>query len=157
MFRWYRKAAKCYVYLSDVAGSQPQWQSTFMQSMWFTRGWTLQELLAPQTVEFFSYDNVRLGDKVSLEYQIHKVTGITVRALQGMSLSQFSLDERLQWMVNRKTTIEEVFVYCLLGLLNIHIPLLYGEGIENAFFRLLEEINKRSDVYTIHQGKPHFT
>ena len=156
MFSWYRKADKCYVYLSDVTAfnrSQPQWQLTFMQSIWFTRGWTLQELLAPRFIEFFSHDNERLGDKVSLEHQIHKATGIAVWALQGMPLSQFSLDERLRWMINRKTTIEEDFVYCLLGLLNIHIPLLYGEGIENAFVRLFEEINKRSDMYIFRQGR----
>ena len=159
MFRWYRKAAKCYVYLSDVTAancSQTQWQSAFRQSTWFTRGWTLQELLAPRSVEFFSHDNERLGDKVSLEQQIHEATGITVRALQGMPLVQFSLDERLQWMVNRKTTIEEDFAYCLLGVLNIHIPLLYGEGAENACFRLFEEINKRSDVYLFRQGRSAF-
>jgi hypothetical protein len=157
MFLWYQKAARCFVYLSDVIAvncSKPQLQLAFMQSIWFNRGWTLQELLAPRSVEFFSYDNERLGDKVSLEHQIHKATGIAARALQGIPLSQFSLDERLQWMVNRRTTIEEDFVYCLLGLLNIHIPLLYGEGIENAFVRLLEEINKRSDIYIFHQGRP---
>jgi len=159
MFNWYQKAAKCYVYLSDVTAvncSQPQWQLTFIQSLWFTRGWTLQELLAPRSIEFFSCDNERLGDRVSLEPQIHKATGIAVQALQGMLLSQFSLDERLQWMVNRKTTIEEDFVYCLLGLLNIHIPLLYGEGIENAFIRLFEEINKRSNMYIFHQDNSVF-
>ncbi|KAH8708400.1 heterokaryon incompatibility protein-domain-containing protein [Phaeosphaeriaceae sp. PMI808] len=157
MFRWYRKATKCYVYLSDVTAvncSQPQRQSAFRQSTWFTRGWTLQELLAPPSVEFFSHDNERLGDKVSLEQQIHKATGIAVPALQGIPLSQFSLDERLQWMVNRKTTIEEDFAYCLLGVLNIHMPLLYGEGAENACVRLLEEINRRSDIYIFYQGRP---
>ena len=156
MFRWYRKAAKCYVYLSDVTAvncPQTQWQPTFIESAWFTRGWTLQELLAPRSVEFFSRDNVRLGDKISLEQQIHTATGITTEALQGIPLSQFSLDERLQWMANRETTIEEDFAYCLFGVLNIYMPLLYGEGIENACVRLLEDINKRSGIYIFHQGR----
>lgn len=69
MFRWYREAARCYVYLSDVqvTGTENNdWQDDFRKSKWFTRGWTLQELLAPETVEFFSSDNIRLGDKTSL-------------------------------------------------------------------------------------------
>jgi hypothetical protein len=75
MFRWYQNAAKCYVYLSDVStvlgkrdhSSQRLWESDFDRSQWFTRGWTLQELLAPSSVEFFSRDGMRLGDKQSLE------------------------------------------------------------------------------------------
>src|SRR5688572_2148281 len=92
MFRWYRKAARCYVYLSDVsvAGcgrkrkrkqSEP-WERVFRDSRWFTRGWTLQELIAPASVEFFTKEGRRLGDKRSLERQIHEITGIAVRALR---------------------------------------------------------------------------
>src|SRR5947207_2243471 len=98
MFRWYRDAAKCYVYLSDVTtgkhsrSSELFWEPAFRQSRWFTRGWTLQELLAPRSVEFFSRSGTRLGSKESLEQQIHEVTGIAVRALRGISLSQFSND-----------------------------------------------------------------
>ena len=74
MFRWYREAARCYVYLSDVQAAELQhnaWQDDFRNSKWFTRGWTLQELLAPKSVEFFSSDGIRLGDKISLEGEIH--------------------------------------------------------------------------------------
>jgi hypothetical protein len=156
MFRWYRKATKCYVYLSDVAAvqrSQLQWQSDFRRSKWFTRGWTLQELLAPQLVEFFSHDSERLGDKASLEQQIYEATGIAVQALRGLPLAQFSLDERMSWMMNRDTTIEEDFAYCLLGILKIHMPLIYGEGVENAFIRFLDEMSRRVRVYEFQQGR----
>ena len=88
MFRWYQKAAKCYVYLSDVStkkhslSSELLWKSAFRRSLWFSRGWTLQELLAPSSVEFFSRDGVRLGNKTSLENEIQQTTGIAVRALR---------------------------------------------------------------------------
>jgi hypothetical protein len=107
----------------------------------------------PQSVEFFSYDSERLGDKDSLEPQICEATGIVVQALQGLPLSQFSLDERLLWMINRDTTIEEDFAYCLLGILKIHMPLIYGEGVENAFVRLLDEMSRRLRVYEFQQGR----
>jgi hypothetical protein len=104
MFRWYRNAARCYVYLSDVfspafdTNEKPNlqlWESDFQKSRWFTQGWTLQELLAPTSVEFFSQERKRLGDKRSLKQQIHEITGIADSALQGAALSQFSIDERL--------------------------------------------------------------
>jgi hypothetical protein len=114
MYRWYSRAAKCYVYLSDVSVSevhgntfQPAWDASFRTSEWFSRGWTLQELLAPSSVEFFSRDRKRLGDKRSLSQQIHEITGIALSALQGTSLSHFSVDERFKWAQNRNTTREE--------------------------------------------------
>lgn len=151
MFRWYQNAARCYVYLSDVStgkhsrSSELLWESAFRQSQWFTRGWTLQELLAPLSVEFFSRDGTRLGDRKSLESQIQQATGIAVHALQGQLISQFGVEERMSWAAKRKTTIEEDQAYCLLGIFNIHLPIIYGEGVENAFKRLREEINKCSE------------
>ena len=152
MFRWYKNAAKCYVYLSDVSipedklenNSNPNIKSVLRTAKWFTRGWTLQELLAPSLVEFFSHDGKRLGDKKSLELQIHDITGIAVHALQDSSLSQFSTNERLSWAEKRETTVEEDKVYSLLGIFNIHMPLIYGEGENNAFRRLQEEIHRSS-------------
>jgi hypothetical protein len=96
MFRWYRDATRCYVYMSDVSasGKQAQTRSAFRASKWFTRGWTLQELLAPASVEFFSNDGQRLGDKKSLEEHIHDITGIGISALATNQLSQFSIEER---------------------------------------------------------------
>jgi Heterokaryon incompatibility protein (HET) len=92
MFRWYSEAAKCYVYLADVSrpaldadikssqSSQLSWELSFRKSRWFTRGWTLQELVTPPLVEFFPKEGEQLGNKRSLERHIHEVTGIPVKA-----------------------------------------------------------------------------
>ncbi|KAK7416688.1 hypothetical protein QQX98_005014 [Neonectria punicea] len=151
MFCWYRNASKCYAYLSDVYVSgtsyieqenPPSWESAFRRSRWFTRGWTLQELLAPPSVEFFSAEGQRLGDKKSLERFIHEITGIPHQALRGDALTRFSVTERLKWTENRQTKRKEDSAYCLLGIFNIFMPLIYGEG-DHAFARLREEIDKK--------------
>jgi len=102
MFRWYRRATKCYAYLADV--STPTSETPFRDSLWFTRGWTLQELIAPDSVEFFSREGVRLGTKTSLERNIHEITGIPVSILRGSSLSNRTVSERMAWMDKRETT-----------------------------------------------------
>jgi len=148
MFRWYQNATKCYVYLSDVSSdqfSECTWESAFRSSRWFTRGWTLQELLAPGSVEFFSRERKRLGDKRTLEQQIHEITGIAIPALRGTPPSQFDVHERLSWAENRQTTRKEDEAYSLLGIFDIQIPLLYGEGRDKALKRLREEIDKPSN------------
>jgi hypothetical protein len=150
MFRWYSRAEKCYVYLSDVlvpagginGSDQVPWKGNFLQSKWFTRGWTLQELLAPASVEFFSREGERLGDKKSLETEVHSITGIDIRALQGSPLSCFTIDERMSWAKQRETKREEDGVHCLLGIFDIYLPLLYGIGKKKAFARFWEEIDK---------------
>jgi hypothetical protein len=142
MARWYRKAAKCYIYLSDVSSADEY--DTFRRSRWFTRGWTLQELLAPATVEFYSQDRQYLGDRNSLQDRILKATRISAAALQGEPFTKFSIEDRLSWMAKRETTIDEDIVYCLLGIFEIHMPLIYGEGARNAFSRLFREIEIRS-------------
>jgi hypothetical protein len=151
MFRWYRKASKCYVYLADVSTNdqidrslQP-WGAAFGNSRWFTRGWTLQELIAPPSVEFFCCNGNRLGDKKSLEKQLYKITGIPVSALQGSPLSEFSFEERISWAKMRETTREEDDAYSLLGIVDISMPVIYGEGRENAFRRLNREWKDRLD------------
>lgn len=141
MFRWYRGAARCYVFLSDVLD-----ESTLGQSRWFTRGWTLQELIAPKLVEFFSSEGKRLGDKESLENRIHDITRIKIPALRGASLSDFPIHERMNWSSGRETTKDEDIAYCLLGIFDVYIPLIYGEGRANAKSRLLEAIEKRSGI-----------
>jgi Heterokaryon incompatibility protein (HET) len=158
MFRWYQDAAKCYVYLSDVStgkdtqSSKLSWESAFYRSRWFTRGWTLQELLAPASVEFFSQEGMRLGDKESLKLQIQQITGVPIQALQGDQLSQIGIDRRLSWIANRDTTIEEDIAYSIFGLFDIHLPLIYGEGATKALRRLGEEIEKSSKLSQY--GKP---
>lgn len=118
MFKWYRDSAKCYVYMSDVVSLEPD----FPRSVWFTRGWTLQELIAPKIVEFFSVDEHYLGDKMSLDGRICSITGIPVQALHGQDLKSFSIDERMRWVQNRTTTLEEDRSYCLLGIFGIFMP-----------------------------------
>jgi hypothetical protein len=149
MFRWYHDAARCYVYMSDVSITGPRqnndplelpWEPAFRASRWFIRGWTLQELLAPASVEFFTQERARIGDKRSLEQQIHKITGIPIPALQGTPLTQFGIDERLLWARMRGTKREEDQAYCLLGIFGIFMPLIYGEGRQNAMRRLRKEI-----------------
>ena len=158
MFRWYRDAAKCYVYLADVSrsadvnSSQLLMESSFLESRWFTRGWTLQELVAPASVEFFSKEGEQLGNKRSLERHIHEVTGIPVKALRGSSLSDFSVPERMSWAEKRETTRKEDKAYSLLGIFDVYMPLIYGEGRENALQRLREKIDKASKGIKMHSN-----
>jgi hypothetical protein len=151
MFRWYQKAARCYVYLSDIStpkrkasdtSAECTWESAFRESNWFIRGWTLQELLAPRSVEFFSREGNKLGDKGTLEQRIHEITGIPTLALRQSSLSQFDIEERFSWAKNRQTTRGEDKAYSLFGIFDIQMPLLYGEGEAKAFQRLRKAIDK---------------
>ncbi|KAH8679631.1 vegetative incompatibility protein HET-E-1 [Tricladium varicosporioides] len=151
MFCWYRNAAKCYVYLSDVPRDVPnidnisyQLESAFRKSRWFTRGWTLQELIAPESVEFFSKYWEKLGNKASLGTIIHEITGIPDKALQGVPLSNFTVAERMSWAKQRETTRKEDQAYSLLGIFDVYMPLIYSEGKEHAFKRLREVINIHS-------------
>jgi hypothetical protein len=138
MFRWYQKADKCYVYLADVAK-----ESALSKSEWFSRGWTLQELLAPEKVEFYTRDGVRLGDKSSLEQQIAEITDIPIEVLRGRSLSRYTPGEIFSWVKRRHTKKAEDKAYCLLGVFNVSMLLDYGEGEKMAFSRLYKEIENR--------------
>ncbi|RYP50015.1 hypothetical protein DL768_004370 [Monosporascus sp. mg162] len=151
MFQWYRNAAKCYVYLDDISkpalqtGNKPNyqpWEPDLRKSKWFTRGWTLQELLAPTSVEFFSREGARLGTKRSLELPISDITGIPLKVLRGSPLLDCSVPERMAWAEMRQTTRDEDKAYSLLGIFDVQMPLIYGEGKEKAFKRLQEEIDK---------------
>jgi hypothetical protein len=154
MFCWYQRASTCYVYLSDVSVSDKisdaeafpiAWRKDFRSSRWFTRGWTLQELLAPPSVEFFCEQGKRLGTRVSLQQEIHEITQIPIAALRGHSLRDFSVEDRMDWAGKRTTTREEDKVYCLLGIFGVFLPLIYGEGEAYAKLRLKEEIQKRQE------------
>jgi hypothetical protein len=149
MFRWYQRAATCYVFLLDVViphdVPDPQlyqitWEDAFRRSRWFTRGWTLQELIAPASVEFFSKERKRLGDRISLAQEICGITDLPIEVLRGQSLNKFSVDERVSWAARRKTTIKEDKVYCLFGIFGVFMPLIYGEGEEHAYKRLMQEL-----------------
>jgi hypothetical protein len=150
MFLWYRKATTCYAYLSDVREL-----TELAQSRWFTRGWTLQELLAPAVVRFYSEHWNFLGSKLELRRQLQKVTGILQEVLIGGELNAISVARRMSWAANRQTTRTEDLAYCMMGIFDINMPLLYGEG-KRSFIRLQEEIMKISDDHSLFAwGLPH--
>ncbi|KAJ9614361.1 hypothetical protein H2200_002497 [Cladophialophora chaetospira] len=163
MFAWYRDAVQCYVFLADVScatrtdhEAQPNWLPAFQKSRYFLRGWTLQELIAPKVVEFYSREGHWLGDKQTLESVVHEVTTIPIKALRGEPMSNFSIAERLQWAAKRSTKKKEDKAYCLLGVFEIFMPLMYGEG-DNAFDRLLRKVAKRpKNVAIRNEGDPAY-
>ena len=139
------------MYLSDVLKTKKKadgmldkftWEPAFRASRWFTRGWTLQELLAPSTVEFFSQEWAKLGNKTSLKLLIYKITSISLEALDGAPLSRFRVNERLRWKEGRETKREEDGAYSLQGIFSVDIAPVYGEGAAGAFKRLMDEIHK---------------
>jgi hypothetical protein len=151
MFRWYQEATICFAYLSDVPDGTDvdSPESVFSRSRWFSRGWTLQELLAPRELEFFSSNWRRLGSKNVLSKQTSDITGVGEGFIIRVNrLSEASIAKRMSWASRRKTTRTEDLAYCLLGIFGINMPLLYGEG-ERAFIRLQEEIMKTSDDQTL--------
>jgi hypothetical protein len=162
MYRWYHESKLCVVYLSDVVyseqpkrgrASEPSWADEFRRARWFSRGWTLQELLAPTDIAFFSSDGVLLGRRFPRAQLIHEATGINIEALQGRPISTFSVDERLSWATGRKTKREEDLAYSLLGLFDVHMPLIYGEGQTKALLRLKKEIDQsRKDLLAFDSG-----
>jgi hypothetical protein len=156
MFQWYKYAKRCYVFLSDVSTStatktlqRSDWKASFRASAWFTRGWTLQELIAPASVEFFSSEGQRIGDKTSLDQLLHEITSIPLRALLNCPLHEFSTSERETWAKSRKTTEEEDAIYCLLGILDVSMPTVYGEGQESARRRLQVEVEASGNAPSI--------
>ena len=151
MYSWYHKAVICYTYLADVptdVDTQAK-EGPFAKSRWFTRGWTLQELLAPATLAFFSQDWVEIGRKSTLYDAISKITGIHESILSGLKdLESTSIATRMSWASKRDTTRTEDRAYCLMGIFGVNMPMLYGEG-EKSFIRLQEEIMKDSDDQSI--------
>ena len=144
MFQWYREAHICYAFLSDVpANDDPRdSMSRFFSSLCFRRGWTLQELLAPPNVRFYSSDWRYLGTKGSLCDAVEKITGIPTQFLLGITeLHHASVAKRMSWASRRATKRKEDLAYCLLGIFSVNMPMIYGEGDE-AFRRLQEQIMK---------------
>ncbi|KAF1831217.1 NACHT-domain-containing protein, partial [Decorospora gaudefroyi] len=145
MFRWYHIMLQRFFVLLNVSGPQAYESKQVQKSEWFTRGWTLQELLAPSSVEFFSREWEKLGDRVSLKSVIHEVTTIPHEVLEGAPISQFSVDERLRWRQTRDTKVEEDAAYSLSGIFNVDMAPVYGEGIKSAFQRLYEKIRQQEE------------
>jgi hypothetical protein len=142
MFRWYKKANICYAYLLDVPGDDNprNHKSKFRKSRWFKRGWTLQELLAPQRLQFYNSDWRCLGTKGEMCI-VEAITGISRQFLLGIAeLRDASVAQRMSWAAQRHTTREEDIAYCLLGIFGVAMAMIYGEGGDKAFFRLQEQI-----------------
>ncbi|KIK15469.1 hypothetical protein PISMIDRAFT_51910, partial [Pisolithus microcarpus 441] len=155
MYRWYHRSQKCYAYLSDVEDSFPTRQdfSKFDKTngwpAWFSRGWTLQELIAPKRVEFFNKYWVYIGEKESLAKTLEKITRIPLDVLkEGRIPRRLCVAEIMSWAADRQTTRVEDRAYSLLGLFGVNMPVLYGEG-ERAFRRLQLEIIRRSSDQSI--------
>jgi hypothetical protein len=151
MYRWYREAAVCYAFMSDVEDHDVEADvgaAAFASSAWFSRGWTLQELLAPSKVEFYNVSWHKIGTKATLGTVIVAKTGIDMDALNGGDLAAFSIARRMSWAAGRKTTVPEDTAYCLFGLFGVRMPMLYGEG-DRAFIRLQEEIMKHTADHSL--------
>ncbi|KAJ9614401.1 hypothetical protein H2200_002537 [Cladophialophora chaetospira] len=155
MFAWYKGSTVCYVYLNDFEPSQlmeacpsnatlpsAHIQSQFYKCRWFFRGWTLQELIAPRRVEFYNKYWQHLGDKSSevLRQLLFPMTRIDPEILEDSSLlPRLPAARKMSWASQRVTTREEDTAYCLMGIFDVNMPLLYGEG-RKAFQRLQEQI-----------------
>lgn len=168
---WYMKAVVCYVYLTDVAED-----GSIAECRWFTRGFTLQELIAPDAVLFFDKKWNFINDKISISSDLARITHIDESILRcGHSLNptlikhhhmeavygdypgicscgrpgsisrlsqleDYCVAQKMSWASCRQTTRDEDKAYCLMGLFQVNMPLLYGEGGSRAFFRLQKEI-----------------
>ncbi|MCJ1328407.1 hypothetical protein MMC10_005084 [Thelotrema lepadinum] len=152
MYFWYANARICYVYLADVEESDNIMAhgSQFSKSRWFSRGWTLQELLAPRPVVFFSKTWTEIGTKLELYRTLSDITSIDADILTGIrSIESTSIAKRMSWAACRETTRPEDMAYSLMGIFSVTMPMLYGEGGKRAFLRLQEEIMRRSNDRSI--------
>ncbi|KAG1735122.1 heterokaryon incompatibility protein-domain-containing protein [Suillus paluster] len=159
MYMWYEDAQVCYVYLDDVADDgDPGTGSAFARSEWFTRGWTLQELIAPTSVFFFNNRWREIGSKSSLAGLLSSITRVHPDVLTRVhaesdilmvTRASFSVATRMSWAAGRKTTRPEDRAYSLMGLFKVHMPVIYGEGETKAFFRLQLEIMRTSHDQSI--------
>ncbi|KAI8946254.1 heterokaryon incompatibility protein-domain-containing protein [Xylaria longipes] len=153
MFRWYQKAKVCYVHLADLS-AETRIEENLGACRWFTRGWTLQELLAPKDLQFFDREWNYRGSKSGFAADISRITNIPQLAIAGqVSLKDFSTAQRMAWASQRETTRVEDTAYCLLGLFDINMPLIYGEGLK-AFRRLQEEIIRQGIDLTLFSWQP---
>ncbi|USP74572.1 uncharacterized protein yc1106_01846 [Curvularia clavata] len=148
MFQWYKSAQVCYAFLEDlIPGHEPE--DMMQNCRWFSRGWTLQELIAPPVLKFFNKSWDFIGTKADYARSISRFTKIHERALLGArELSSFCIAQRMAWAAGRQTKRQEDVAYCLLGIFDVNMPLIYGEG-RKAFRRLQEEIVKRDNDFTI--------
>ncbi|KAI1358520.1 HET-domain-containing protein [Xylaria arbuscula] len=160
MFEWYRSSLVCFAYLSDVLLDQQQEPQDgivpFEKSRWFTRGWTLQELIAPSNLQFSDKSWRLLGGRSELADKIYSITYVDESVLRSQdssglvdALTECSVHTKMVWAAKRFTTRAEDRAYSLLGLFDVNMPLLYGEGGQKAFKRLQDEIIKRTSDQSI--------
>lgn len=150
MFLWYKKAEVCYAYLEDVYElSEKEGELSLSTSRWYTRGWTLQELIAPQEVMFYTNTWTNIGSRKSLAKQISQITGIHLDLMLGARfLYSYSVAQRMSWAATREMTRPEDQAYSLLGIFDVNMPLLYGEGYK-AFGRLQDQIVQKTKELSI--------
>ncbi|KAF2827827.1 HET-domain-containing protein [Ophiobolus disseminans] len=149
MFAWYRDSDTCYVYLDVDIEADYLTAQDLTSSRWIHRGWTLQELIAPARVQFYSRFWMFLGTRQQLTLPLHEATKIDIDVLyrsnqKNFSLSKFTVAKKMSWAAERETTRPEDVAYSLFGLFDVHLPPLYGEGSTKAFLRLQEEILRSS-------------
>lgn len=161
MFNFYQKAQICYAYLSGVDVTQKaDITSQMKKSRWFSRGWTLQELLAPANLVFYDKNWTIIGSRAEMEALLTSITGI-----DGITTwKESSIAQKMSWASKRETTRDEdvscllhllfpltseKLAYCLLGLFEVNMAPLYGEGMRGAFLRLQLEIIAKSDDESI--------
>ncbi|KAI0522107.1 HET domain protein [Xylaria bambusicola] len=154
MFNWYRDAKVCYAWLADLPGpSEQPIESSLGNCRWFTRGWTLQELIAPRRVEFYDRHWNFRGTKDELKGLIADVSHIGKAVLADPDdIYRVSIAQRMSWAANRQTTRPEDVAYCLIGIFGVNMPMLYGEG-QRAFLRLQEEIVKETNDLSLFAWK----
>ena len=144
MYSWYEDSEICFAYLEDVPSVQSSIAELWL-SRWFTRGWTLQELIAPANINFYGKSWSFLGNKIELSSALSSITSIP----EGILIDPFrrslaNVTRKMSWAASRQTSRIEDTAYSLLGIFKVNMPLLYGEG-EKAFFRLQEEIIRETD------------
>ena len=161
MYHWYENSARCYAYLHDVPDSFPTkrsfWRYRYYNGWpeWFSRGWTLQELIAPDDVRFFNKDWRPIGDKRKHSTTLQDITRVPQNILiNGFSLTRPCVAQIMSWAADRKTSRVEDKAYSLMGLLGVNMPMLYGEG-KVAFQRLQLEIIRMSNDQSIFAWDPH--
>ncbi len=146
MYRWYEEADVCYAYLCDVENLDQ-----LGSSRWFTRGWTLQELIAPKRVEIYTatWDCLGVKHDARLLLALSQASRVDKSVLaKAVDIRTLSVAKKMYWASARTTTRKEDEAYCLMGLFGVHMPLLYGEG-GMAFRRLQQEIMKTTGDQSI--------
>ena len=154
MFQWYKESSMCLAYLSDLKVNNfelPESKTSELMKdcLWFTRGWTLQELIGPEELDFYDQEWNFRGSKKTLRNELAEITGIDAEILEDSELlPTIPVGQRMSWAAHRKTTRVEDTAYCLFGIFGVNMPMIYGEG-KNSFLRLQEEIAKSTNDLTL--------